>query len=229
MKYVIHSLFICGVSLGIGCASGRSSSSASRSGTVLVREELPPEDQEKFKDLREAVPHEVNGDDDILSLFVLSLDQRVEPPTDVKEKFETLIRKVRHQFSTHATELREQIRAEDAEAREGLAIEQKRQQIEFDRIPKSRNEKRAFQKVQEKERVDLEKSLSYHRRLVERDISELAQKLEETIRRHSREFSSRYAEYAKSYHSQQQSIRREKAEESRRMNQVPATPIGAGN
>ena len=178
-------------------------------------------DREKMQAYRSDVPAEKQRENDEIAL-VLQLFQEVKKsPQDIREKFDTSVRKKRELFNRDMDRERENFTKQERKVRENFLKDQKDSRDAFLKSKPSKDEREEFFKTQDEKRKDYFSDEHEKRNDYESDVRERRKNFEDYIREKQNDFNQEYRSYSRRYDEWK------KEKEKERENRPPSAAPGS--
>lgn len=187
-----------------GCRSSSVKDNTYREGKAapqtLVDEKYSlAEDRKQLEELRQQVPAEQRTKNDELA-FVLNLLSEVKrPPSEIRNRFDSAVRKRRDLFNKDAGREREDFTKQERKKREDFLAEQKKNRDEFLVLKPKKDERDEFFQRSEEKRKSFFQNEREKRSDFESDMRERRKSFEDYVREKTDAFNQELRSYSKKY------------------------------
>jgi len=156
-------------------------------------------DRKAFDEIRAQVPADKKRENDELALILGMMSEVKKPPTDIRNQFDSLLRKKRQQFDKDITKEREIFTKEERKKREAFLKSQQEDRAAFNREKTDRETKNKFYKELDEKRSEFTSVERDKRADFESDVRERRKNFEDYIREKQNEFNQELRAYSKKY------------------------------
>jgi Skp family chaperone for outer membrane proteins len=169
-------------------------------------------DRKALDEMRSQIPPEKKRENDELALVLGMLNETKKSPADVRNQFDTALRKKRSLFDKDLTKERETFTKEERKKREAFLKSQTDQRTVFNREKHSREERTEFFKDLDGKRSEFFSVERDKRNDFESDVRERRKSFEDYVREKQNDFNQEHKAYVKRY-DEMKKQEREKAKE----------------
>lgn len=217
---------LLGLVIGPGCTS-----QATNQGTITPEQNIErpivddkyrlKEDRQKFDEIRNEIPVDKKNENDELA-FVLKLMGEVKlPPGQIREKFNTVVRKKRELFNKDMAKRRETFVKAERKEKESFnkQIETERKELQKKKMA-SDERREAYQEIDQK-RKDFYTALREKRDSFESDIRDDRKNFEDYMREKNQDFTQELRAYTGRYDEmkkQERELKKQKESEQKNSN-----------
>jgi hypothetical protein len=156
-------------------------------------------DAKELNDLRAQIPPEKKRENDEMGFFLNLMKEGKGPPSEIREKFSSALRKKREIFDRDLSKERESFTKEERKKRELFLKAQAQQREQFNREKHSREEKADFSKEMESKRADHFATEREKRSDFESDVQERRKNFEDYSREKNNQFNEEYRNYSRRF------------------------------
>lgn len=164
-------------------------------------------DRAKFAELRKDIPVEKQNENDEQALTASLLGTGERPPSEIREKFDRLMRKKRENFRKDREKIRTTYSRDEKKRREAYLDQLKEQREEFRSSKHSADEGRKFYSEIEEKRRDFFYEEREKRSDFESDHREKQKDFEDYMREKQNEFQQELRAYTRRYDERQKALR----------------------
>lgn len=202
----ISALYAGGVIFSVGCqvSTKRDASTSSQNeNSPLVDEKYSlAADRKELEELRGNIPEEKRKENDELALLNQLFADSTKSPSQIREKFDSLLRKKRELFQKDMTKTRETYVKDERKRREAFNKEQDEARHEFKKRKTTREENTEFYADLDGKRKEFASSERAKRDEFEADMRDKRKNFEDYAREKSSEFHQELRAYTKRYEEQ---------------------------
>jgi hypothetical protein len=165
-------------------------------------------DRQAFDEIRAAVPEQKRRENDELA-FVLNLLTEIKlPPSEIRSKFDTVVRKKREAFDKDARKEREEFNKQERQKREDFLKNQDSARKEFNAIKRSKDERDRFFGNNDEARKNYFANQREKRDDYESSIRERRKNFDDYIRERQNYFNQELRSYSKKHEEFKKSERK---------------------
>ncbi len=183
-------------------------------------------DRKAMDEMRAQVPADRKRENDELALM-LGVNETKKTPADVRNQFDTLLRKKRSLFDKDITKERETFTKDERKKREQFLKEQRDQREVYGREKHSREDRTEFFKELDEKRSEFFSTERDKRNDFESDVRERRKSFEDYVREKQNEFNQEHRAYTKRYDDMKKQ-EREKQKASSGTGAYSASSLGGG-
>lgn len=161
------------------------------------------DDRKVLQDLRTQVPEQKQRENDELAL-ILKLTETVDrPPSDIRNKFDQMVRKRRETFDRDIQKERDQFTKVERRERDLFLKEQQKKRDDYNKEKHTREEKNEFYKEADEKRSQFFADSREKRDDFEADIRERRKNFEDYIREKNNSFNQEMRSYSERYNAKE--------------------------
>lgn len=168
-------------------------------------------DRQAMEQLRSQVPPEKKRENDELALILGLMNETKKSPSEIRNQFDSMLRKKRSMFDKDMTKEREAFTKEERKKREEFLKSQRDQRETFNHEKHSREERAEFFKELDQKRAEFFSVERDRRGDFESDVRERRKNFEDYAREKQNEFNQEHRSYSKRY----EELQKEKREKER--------------
>lgn len=177
-------------------------------------------DRKAFDEMRSQVPPDKKRENDELALILGMMAETKRPPSEIRNQFDSVLRKKRQQFDKDMTKEREIFTKEERKKREAFLKAQQDERSAFTRQKTDRETKNRFYKELDEKRSEFMSVERDRRADFESDVRERRKSFEDYIREKQNEFNQEHRAYTKRYEEHKKAEAQSKAPQSKNSNQL---------
>lgn len=159
------------------------------------------QDRKEMEELRAQIPEQRKRDNDELALMLKLTENVGQQPSDIRNKFDQLVRKRREQFDKDIQRERDQYGKIERKERDQFLKEQDRKRAEFNKEKHKREEKDEFYRDSEQRRSQFFADSREKRDDFEADIRERRKNFEDYMREKNNAFNQEMRSYTERYNA----------------------------
>ncbi|MEZ0390871.1 MAG: hypothetical protein ACAH59_01555 [Pseudobdellovibrionaceae bacterium] len=156
-------------------------------------------DRQAMDQLRAGVPADKKRENDELALILGLMSEVKKPPTEIRQQFDSLLRKKRQQFDKDISKERETFTKEERKKRESFLKDQQQSRDSFNREKHTRDEKNQFYKELDEKRPEFFSVERDKRADFESDVRERRKNFDDYVRSKQNDFNQEHRAYSKKY------------------------------
>lgn len=173
-------------------------------------------DRQKLDQMRAEVPPERKKENDELALILQLTGEVKKEPSDIRSKFDSLIRKKRELFDKDMKKEREVFTKKEKKERDDFLKDQAQRRENFNRQKFSKEVRDTFYKESEARRLEYFANERERRSDFESDMRDKRKNFEDYIKEKNNEFNQEYRSYSRRF----EEMKRKKKEASKESNQL---------
>jgi len=181
-------------------------------------------DRKALDELRAEIPGEVKRENDELALVLGMMSETKKSPSDIRSRFDSILRKKRSLFDKDITKERETFTKEERKKREEFLKSQRDQREVFGREKHSREERAEFFKELDHKRSEYFSVERDRRNDFESDVRERRKNFEDYVREKQNDFNQENRAYTKRYDEMK---KQEREQERERAQEREKTSLGS--
>ncbi len=191
--------FIAFLFLTIACSS--SEERPDRAGSIdrpLIDEKYSLQaDRKELEEIRSQIPAERRQKNDEMAFIWELMSDPQRPPSEVRQKFDSAVRKKRDLFDRDLKKERETFTKEERKKREAFLKDLQQQRDAFNKLKKSREEKSEFYRDVDAKRSEFFSEERDQRADFESDIRERRKSFDDYVRQKQNEFNQEHRAFTK--------------------------------
>lgn len=232
MKFLI---WISAVFLLTACSAPQKSAKEERAEdrekiqAQLSQEMSLKSDRSDLAELRKDIPDEKKKENDELALFLQLMNQSKESPTEMRDRFNSLVQKKRSAYREKVQRLREDYRHDETKRREDYLDAQKKRRDDFNRHKHDSRANREYYSDEDKKRQRFFADERDRRQSFESELNSQSKDFDNYMRERQKEFDEQYRLYSKKLSERpkdKKAVTGEGGEDFKTLKDVPATPLG---
>lgn len=163
-------------------------------------------DREALNEMRSQVPEDKKKQNDEMAYLLGLFANPEKSPSEIRQQFDTLVRKKRGQFDKDITRERENFNKSERKKREDFLKEQKQVRDDFNKTKQDRDKKSDFYRDQDQKRSEYFADERDRRNDFESDVRERRKNFEDYVREKTTEFNQEHRAFSK----RQEELKKEK-------------------
>lgn len=156
-------------------------------------------DRKAFDEIRSQVPNDKKRENDELALTLSLMNEVKKSPSEIRNQFDSLLRKKRQQFSKDLAKEREIFTKEERQKRQAFLKSQQEERDAFRNVKTDRETKNSFYKSLDEKRSEFTSVERDRRADFESDVRERRKNFEDYAREKQNEFNQELRSYRKRY------------------------------
>ncbi len=195
MKFDLKSYIILTSVLGsffLGCSSSTKQPTGSDEISLKA-------DRSSLDELRKDIPEEKRKENDELALILQVMNAKDKKPFEIREKFNSIMRKKREEFSKSQRRIREDFSRRERDEREKFSKEQKETSDRFYRHKPSSEERRNFSQDHSSRQQKYYADSRERRQAFEEDMRSKEKDFSALVTEKNKEFEEHFKGYQKEY------------------------------
>lgn len=177
-------------------------------------------DREALADIRKEVPPETKKENDELAFVFQLMSEMRYSPSEVREKFNSAVRKKRDLFQKDMQKKRDEYNKNEKAQRDNFTQEQNLQRLEFKRERADRERTKDFYAKIEEQRKNFYSETRQKREEFEADVRVQRKDFEDYMRERNNEFNQEHRAYTKRFDD----VKKEKKEKKDLQTSMPSAP-----
>ena len=180
-------------------------------------------DRQALADLRQNIPEDKKRENDELALILGMMSEVKKSPSDIRSRFDSVLRKKRELFNKDMTKEREAFTKDERKKRDDFMKSQREAREMFNREKHTRDEKNEFFRDLDQKRSETSSVERDRRADFEADVRERRKNFEDYIREKQNEFNQENRAYTKRYEEMKKQERDREREKQKQV--IPHNPF----